>query len=137
MSHPDRSLAPFGARATAWVIDAIPHALIPYLLGRMTGSWPIAVAGFLVTGVVWSILPEASSGMSIGKRLIGIRLVNTRDDGPLGLGRSAVRWLVKYGVGGALPVSYLWYLRDARRRTWHDLAAGTEVVSILGAPRTG
>jgi uncharacterized RDD family membrane protein YckC len=137
MPQGTRSLAPFGARATAWVIDAIPHALVPYLLGRVTGSWPIAVAGFLVTGVLWSILPEASSGMSVGKRLIGVRLVDSREDAPIGLGRSALRWLVKYIVGGALPVSYLWYFRDSRSRAWHDLAARTEVVSILAAPQPG
>jgi uncharacterized RDD family membrane protein YckC len=129
MSTPLVVPAPFGARAVAWIIDAIPHAMVPYVLARITGSIAIGIAAFLVTGIVWSILPEARSGASVGKRLIGIRLVNTRRDGPMGLGRSALRWLVKYAVGGVLPVSYLWYFRDPHRRTWHDLAAGS-VVSV-------
>lgn len=120
--------ASFGARAVAWIIDAVPHALVPYALGRATGSVAIGVAAFLITGIVWSILPEARGGMSVGKRLVGIRVRNHRGDGPIGLARSALRWVVKYAVGGVLPVSYLWYFRDPSRRTWHDYAAGTAVV---------
>ncbi len=124
---PDGQVASFGARAAAWVVDAVPHALVPYVLVRLTGSAAIGIAGLLITGILWSILPEAGAGMSIGKRLVGIRVVDLRDEGGLGLGRSALRWVVKYGVGGALPVSYLWYFRDPSRRTWHDRAAGTSV----------
>lgn len=122
--------ASFGARAAAWIVDAVPHALVPYFLTRSTGSIAIGIAGFLVTGIVWSILPEARAGMSVGKRLGGIRVVNLRGEGRLGLARAALRWLVKYCVGGVLPVSYLWYFRDASCRTWHDHAAGTAVHAL-------
>lgn len=128
--------ATFGARAAAWIVDAVPHALVPYFLARSTDSIAIGIAGFLVTGIIWSVLPEARTGMSVGKRLGGIRVVNLRGQGQLGLPRAALRWLVKYGVGGVLPVSYLWYFRDASRRTWHDHAAGTAVQS-LSAVATG
>ena len=106
---------------------------MPYFLARGTDSVAIGIAGFFVTGIVWSILPEARAGMSVGKRLVGIRVANLRGDGPLGLARAALRWVVKYGVGGVLPVSYLWYFRDASRRTWHDHVAGTAVRSLSAA----
>jgi uncharacterized RDD family membrane protein YckC len=123
-------VASFGARAAAWMVDAVPHALVPYFLTRLTDSIAIGIAGFLVTGILWSVLPEARTGMSVGKRLAWIRVANLRGEGRLGLARAALRWLVKYGVGGVLPVSYLWYFRDASRRTWHDHAAGTAVQSM-------
>lgn len=119
--------ASFGARAAAWVVDAVPHALVPYVVARATDSIVIGLAGFLVTGILWSILPEARHGMSPGKRIVAIHVVNLRDDSRLGLARAALRWIVKYGVGGVLPVSYLWYFRSPSHRTWHDYAAATAV----------
>ena len=127
MSETPAQAASFGARAAAWIVDAVPHALVPYFAVRWSGSAAIGVAGLLVTGILWSILPEARGGMSVGKRLVGIRVVDLRGQEQLGLARSALRWVVKYGVGGALPVSYLWYFRDPSRRTWHDHAARTVV----------
>jgi uncharacterized RDD family membrane protein YckC len=127
VSETPAQAASFGARAAAWIVDAVPHALVPYIAVRWSGSAVVGVAALLVTGILWSIFPEARAGMSVGKRLVGIRVVNLRGQERLGLARSALRWVVKYGVGGALPVSYLWYFRDLSRRTWHDRAAGTGV----------
>jgi uncharacterized RDD family membrane protein YckC len=127
VSETPAQAASFGARAAAWIVDAVPHALVPYIAVRWSGSAVVGVAALLVTGILWSIVPEARAGMSVGKRVVGIRVVNLRGQERLGLARSALRWVVKYGVGGALPVSYLWYFRDLSRRTWHDRAAGTGV----------
>ena len=130
MSETPAQAASFGVRAAAWIVDAVPLALVPYLAVRWSGSAAIGVAALLVTGILWSILPEARAGMSVGKRLVGIRVVNLRGREQLGFARSALRWVVKYGVGGALPVSYLWYFRDPSRRTWHDHAARTGVQPV-------
>jgi uncharacterized RDD family membrane protein YckC len=130
VSETPAQAASFGARAAAWIVDAVPHALVPYIAVRWSGSAVVGVAALLVTGILWSIVPEARAGMSVGKRVVGIRVVNLRGQERLGLARSALRWVVKYGVGGALPVSYLWYFRDLSRRTWHDRAAGTGVQPV-------
>jgi uncharacterized RDD family membrane protein YckC len=124
--------AAFQTRAGAWAIDAVPHALVPYVVGRVTDSIAFAVAAFLIVGITWSVLPEARAGVTLGKLLTGLRTVRQGTVHPIGLGRAAVRWLVKYPVGGVLPVSYLWYFRDPQRRTWHDLAAGSVVIDIVG-----
>lgn len=122
------TLAGFGPRAAGWLLDAVPHALVPYLLGRIVGSVAVGVAGFVAVGVLWSVIPEARFGRTLGKLVVGLRTIDARGGGaPIGLGRSAVRWLVKYPVCGALPVGYLFALRDARRQALHDLAAGTQV----------
>ncbi len=130
MTGVSRNFAPFGTRAAAWVVDAVPHALVPYVAARAGGSVIIGFAAFLITGILWSVLPEGRSGMTPGKRLVGIRVVSLRDDHRLGLPRAGLRWIVKYLVGGVLPVSYLWYFRNPSRRTWHDLAAGTVVDAV-------
>ncbi len=124
--------APFGARAVAWIVDAVPHALVPYLVGRVTASTAVAIGAFLIVGILWSVVPEARRGVTVGKLLAGVRVERGDGEGRMGLARSALRWLVKYVVSGALPVGYLWYFRDRRRRTWHDLAAGSIVADVAG-----
>lgn len=111
----------------------MPHALVPFVAARAGGT-AFGIAGFLVIGIVWSILPEARGGMTLGKRLLGIRVVDHDGAGPIGLGRAALRWIVKYGVCGVLPVGYLWYFRNPSRRAWQDLAAGTSVIDVAVSP---
>lgn len=129
----DPPYATFGVRAMAWVVDAAPHALVPYLVGSLAGGILPAIAAFIVVGTVWSILPEARTGITLGKLLSGIRVDPADGDGRLGVPRAALRWLVKYVVCGVLPVGYLWYFRDRRRRAWHDLAAGSVVIDVARA----
>lgn len=125
------ALGTFGARAGAWLIDAIPYALVPYLIARAGGDWPLALAGFLIVGIVWTILPEAHTGGTLGKRLVGLRTLDIDTATPIGAKRSIVRWAVKYVACSFLPVGYLWYFRNPARQTFADLAAGSVVVVPL------
>ena len=126
--------ASFGVRAMAWVVDTVPLIVIPYFVGELLGGWVPALASFFIVGIVWSIVPEARTGATPGKLLSGIRVLPAESDIRMGLGRSAVRWLVKYVVCGVLPVGYLWYFRDRRHRAWQDLAAGSVVIDIARGP---
>lgn len=125
-------MARFDHRAFAWAIDAIPYVVVPYLATRLSGSVLVGLAAFLVVGILWSMLPEARAGMTIGKRLLGICVVDAEaGSAGIGLPRAARRWAVKYLVEGILPIGYLWYYRDPTRRAWHDHAAGTVVVDLV------
>ena len=125
--------ATFRLRGLAWVVDAVPLALVPYLVGRLTGGIVPAIVAFFLVGIVWCILPEARTGVTFGKLLSGIRVESADGDGRIGVPRAARRWVVKYLVCGVLPVGYLWYFRDGRCRAWQDLAARSIVVDL--APR--
>lgn len=125
------SLATFGARLGAWIIDAIPYMLAPYLVARAGGNWLVAALAFVVVGVVWTVLPEATGGASPGKRLLGLRTLDIDDAEPIGISRSITRWFVKYVVCSVLPVGYLWFFRSPARQTFADLAARTVVVQPL------
>jgi uncharacterized RDD family membrane protein YckC len=114
----------------AWVVDAVPLILVPFYVDRLFGGLAPAIAAFFIVGIVWSIVPEARTGATPGKLLSGIRVRPADSDGRMGLPLSAVRWLVKYVVCGVLPVGYLWYFRDRRRRAWQDLAAGSVVIDL-------
>lgn len=68
-------------------------------------------------------------GATPGMRVAGIRVVNDRDGTPLAWGAALLR-LVGYWVSGAVfYLGFIWILIDSRRRGWHDLLAGTCVVS--------
>lgn len=64
---------------------------------------------------------------SLGKRLVGLKVV-TVDNEPLTLGGSLIR-AVCYIPGSMLSLGFLWSLVSPNRQAWHDLAAGSYVVS--------
>lgn len=96
----------------------------------------------LVITWLYFVGPQARYGQTVGKMLLGIRLVGP-DGGVPGMGRAAVRelglkfvipvglfLLGPFGVAGLillLPADCLWMLHDARQQTWHDRIAGTRV----------
>lgn len=130
------SLGTFGARTGAWLVDAIPYIVVPYLAARI-GGWPFAVAAYPIVGILWSILPEGRTGATPGKRLIGLRTLDIDQGTPIGSGRSAVRWLVKYVGCSVLPVGYLWYFRTPAHQTLADLAVRSVVVTPLAGVSAG
>lgn len=126
------SLGSFSTRAGAWLVDAVPYVVAPSLAARL-GGWIFSLAAFLIVGVVWTILPEGRTGATPGKRMLGLRTLDIDTATPIGLGRSGIRWFVKYVVCSFLPVGYLWYIRSPERQTIADLAARTVVVVPLPA----
>ena len=74
------------------------------------------------------ILLAGRAGQTIGKRLVGIRIV--REDGePIGLVQVLLRHCVGYTLstlGGFL--GFLWVIWDAKHQGWHDKIARTFVV---------
>ena len=93
------------------------------------------VALGLVAVFVYELPFTAVYGQTVGKLLIGARVVRVADGAVPGWGRSAARWAVLYLpllvpiIGVPLTVLIAASpLLDARRRGWHDKAAGTVVV---------
>jgi len=125
--------ATFGSRAAAWVADAVPHSVVPAVVGSITGSWVYALAAYPIVGILWCVLPEARTGSTVGKLLVGIKALDADAGAPIGLGRAGLRWLIKYTVCSVLPVGYLWYFHSPRRQAWQDLAARTVVVTPVTA----
>lgn len=109
-----------GAAATVWVLlGPLGKAPTPELLALVGAVWATAVFAYQLWGNV--------SGATVGKRLIGLRVVS-RDGGPptflSSLIRSAV-WLVGTTAGS---FGFLVALFNRENRTLHDYASGTVVV---------
>lgn len=105
---------------------------------RLTLPWPSAwglaafVVGSLVsTGLnVWNRwIRQGRTGQSVGKQLMGLRVVGEASLAPQGVGATILRELC-HVLDGYLYVGYLWPLWDARRRTFADMVMHTVVVQV-------
>jgi uncharacterized RDD family membrane protein YckC len=156
---PGVRFAGHGARLGAYILDAILVGLVATVLllivmvplfGALVGAAGPdgeidsgdlgavgASAGFFVLGVlvisVFSLLYFpffwARGGATPGMKVAGIRVVNDRDGSRIGWGAALLR-LVGWWVSAAVfYIGFIWILVDSRRRGWHDLLAGTCVIS--------
>ncbi|WP_110241008.1 RDD family protein [Nocardioides gilvus] len=90
---------------------------------------------FLLALVQWHGV--ATKGQSIGKRIVGIRVVDADSGAPIGWGRAFLRYLVLSLLGSlcALPLLIQAFVipRAQRRQGWHDGAVNSVV--LLGSGR--
>ena len=138
------ALASVGQRLAGALVDGLLTSMVvvvPLLLGlvdvsRLQGGIPSGWAlALLVFGAVYTVVPVALWGQTMGKVAVGTRVVAEGDGSVPGWRRSAVRWGLP-GLVGRLPyvgllVSFAIMaslVLDARRRGLHDKAAGTIVV---------
>lgn len=108
-----------GRTVTVWLLDGTTTPLLGIVLGV-----------FLLAGLLLEVLPTAKWGVTLGKRLCGVRVLAIEVNEPPAFGAALRRWLV-YGVLGLLGVglvNVLWCLVDRPwRQCWHDKAARTFV----------
>lgn len=112
------------------VVDLVLRALTdaaynPHLLGA---GWFLATFGYF--GVCWT-----RSGQTLGARVWRLQ-VRRIDGGALRWPAAALRYALAWTAWLPLGAGVLWSLLDARRRGWHDLGSGTEVV-LLPKATTG
>lgn len=69
------------------------------------------------------------TGQSIGKKVMGIKLVEERTGQPMGAGMCFVRELAHI-LDGAVYIGYLWPLWDKKRQTFADMILSTVVVEV-------
>ena len=100
--------------------------------GLMVLGGVLMVVGFLVSlGIqIWNrAFKQGRTGQSIGKNVMGIRLVDEHTGQPIGPGMAFVRELAHY-LDGAVYIGYLWPLWDDKRQTFADKILNTVVVEV-------
>ncbi|MDQ2826348.1 MAG: RDD family protein [Actinomycetota bacterium] len=138
------ALASIGQRVGGALVDGLLTSMVvvvPLLLGVITvddlqgqlpPGWAVVL---LVFGAVYTVVPTALWGQTLGKVAIGTRVVTEADGSLPGWRRSTIRWALP-GLAGRLPYIGIFVslgvtaslVLDARRRGLHDKAAGTIVV---------
>ena len=135
-------LAEWGSRAGATLIDGLiigAPLFVLYLVGALLSAAGegAAVLGFLLIMVgyiaafgasLWLIYQEGTTGQTIGKRQMGIRLVSAQTGQHIGFGMAFVRRIAHAADSFACYIGYLWPLWDDRKQTFADKICNTLVV---------
>lgn len=147
-------LASVGARFAAYLLDGLilTVAVITVMLvfglliavlpgvdfsgGRPTGYSFLATilalmyyVAILVVTVGYIIVGNAR-GQTLGKRALGIAVVDARTGAPIGIGRSIVRYLMFAVMGLPCYLGFLSIPLAADHRGWHDRAADDVVITV-------
>jgi len=80
----------------------------------------------LILSVIYFVGYWAKSGQTIGKSVVGIRIVS-KDGTPLSWGKAILRYVGYLVSGFVLSLGFLWLAFDRKRQGWHDKIAGTYV----------
>jgi uncharacterized RDD family membrane protein YckC len=103
-----RAFAPLGSRFLASMLDLVVIAIPSLVVSRVLAHAPGRAGDAVVTGLVslYFIVSYsgAGGGHSIGKFLVGIRVVDALGQ-PLSVSAAAVRWFMSIGI--ALPLAFL------------------------------
>jgi uncharacterized RDD family membrane protein YckC len=95
-----------------------------------SGTWTVAiilfVLGFIAGLVYWAKLDGNSA--TVGKKAVGIRVVDRTTGQPIGTGRGVGRFFARYLSGFLCGLGYLWMLWDDESQTWHDKIVSSVVV---------
>lgn len=135
--------AGWGTRLAAYLIDAlvaVGAGLVFIIIGaillgtdaRVLGVLIMIVGYAVILGVqIWNfVMKQGTTGQSIGKGVMGIKVVGESTGAPLGTGGGFVRWLMHTFVDGAICyLGFLWPLWDDKKQTWGDKVASSVVVT--------
>ena len=117
------ALAALGAGVAA----VLAQLLLPKWVW-LTTAIPAAVTGVIVfIPFVYFWITVAMSGQTVGKALLGLRIVRMDGRRP-GFIWALVRTLAYLVSMVPLFAGFLWILVDSNRRGWHDHIAGSRVV---------
>lgn len=120
-----------GSRFVAVLIDVILIGVVSSIIGAIFGSSPgEAGAGNLIQLILsaaYFIYFIGSSGLTLGGRLLGCKVVDANGQVP-SYGTAAIRWAMSIVSGAVILIGYLWAFWDKNKQTWHDKVASTYVV---------
>ncbi|HUR49197.1 MAG TPA: RDD family protein [Acidimicrobiales bacterium] len=129
-----RPKASFGLRLGAALIDGIILGVLSSVLRAVIDDALAQVVGSLLGLAYFIYLEGSDSGQTLGKKVVGIRVVDLAGAGPIGYGRATVRYFGRIVSAIALGLGYLWMLWDDQKQTWHDKFATSMVVPVSAYP---
>lgn len=130
-------LAGWGLRVAAALIDTLIATaiyLVPLVVGAVSGSDLVAglltLFGFVgqLAFLAWNHVRQGRTGQTVGKGVVGTRLLREQDGQVVGAGLSIGRYFVHFLDAIPCLLGYLWPLWDAKKQTFADKLLSTVVV---------
>jgi uncharacterized RDD family membrane protein YckC len=131
---------PSGPRAGFWqrfgavAVDALVMIVVYVPLAVTFGASAGSDLALLVSIAYFTVLEGGATGQTLGKRALGIRVIDLSRGGPIGPGRAFIRWAGRIVSTLVFYLGYLWMLWDREKQTWHDKMAGAVVVPTSSYP---
>lgn len=122
-------MASFSQRLRAGLIDLGLIVVLPLFLLPFLKTAGLAVGVVLGFGAI-VYFEGGATGQSIGKSLMGLRVVSKTTGEAIGYAGEFKRTLGKIVSTLALGAGDLWMLRSPDRQCWHDRLVGTIVVTV-------
>ena len=131
---PSGPRASFGRRLVALLLDALIIGVLQGILTAFSDREVASGVGTLVGLAYFTYFEGSASGQTVGKRALGIRVIDFQGRGSIGYGRAFIRWISR--ILSTIPclLGYLWMLWDREKQTWHDKLATTVVVPTSSYP---
>ena len=133
-SGPSGPRAGFGQRLGAALIDGILVGVVGFVVRVAINSTLGALVSLVIGIAYFGYLEGSNSGQTLGKRWIGIRVIDYNTGGPIGFGRAVIRYFGRWVSAIACLLGYFWMLWDKERQTWHDKFASDVVVPVSSYP---
>ena len=131
-------LVEFGTRASHCISEDPAYSLGPYCV---TGNSVLGVAVWIITlllAVAFSIwnfgYRQGTTGFSLGKQAMKVRLVNENTGRPIGFGTAVLRQLGHAADTLYCYVGYLFPLWDAKKQTLADKIVKSVCVRVAPEP---
>jgi uncharacterized RDD family membrane protein YckC len=131
---PSGPRAGFFIRFGAWLIDVVLVGVVGLVIDLIIGQTAGGAVGLLLGIAYYGYLEGSNSGQTVGKRVVGIRVIDFNTGGPIGFGRAVIRYFGRIVSVIVCFLGYLWMLWDKERQCWHDKFANDVVVPVSSYP---
>ena len=133
-SGPSGPRSGFWRRFAAAFIDGIILSIVYFIISALISDNAATGLNLVISAGYYTYLEGGASGQTLGKKALGIRVIDLSGGGPIGYGRGFIRWIGRIVSAIPLGLGYFWMLWDKEKQTWHDKFAGSVVVPESAYP---
>jgi uncharacterized RDD family membrane protein YckC len=125
---PSGPRASFFRRLGAFLIDALIIGIPIGILAAVADNEEFVLLWLVISFFYFAYFDGSTSGQTVGKRALEIRVIDFGRGEALGFGRGALRTLGRFLSQFLCYLGYFWMIWDREKQTWHDKIANSVVV---------
>jgi uncharacterized RDD family membrane protein YckC len=130
---PAGQLADWGTRVSSYAIDWIALGVLSNVVGLVSDALGALVSLLALAFGIYNAYLNGSTGQSVGKRVMGTKVVSETTGEVIGGGMGIVRWLAHILDSLACLIGWFLPLFDSKKQTISDKVVKTVV--ITGIPK--